>query len=207
MSAPRRITLWTVAVLVCAGSLNACGAKSTSTSSPVGTARPSSAAPNAVESNPGGDIPDSQAFVPFRDPAGRFTVTIPEGWARTSTKAATTFTDKYNSVRVESRPAASAPSVDSARSADVPAIQAAAHGFVPGKVSTVSRRAGTAVLVTYSADSPPNPVTSKVATEAVERYAFWRNGREAIITVSAPVGSDNVDPWRKVTDSFGWLSS
>jgi hypothetical protein len=24
------------------------------------------------------------------------------------------------------------------------------------------------------------------------------------LTLSAPVGSDNVDPWRTVTDSFRW---
>jgi hypothetical protein len=40
--------------------------------------------------------------------------------------------------------------------------------------------------------------------EAVERYEFWRAGHEVVLTLSAPVGSDNVDPWRKVTDSFAW---
>ncbi|MDT4974331.1 MAG: hypothetical protein QOG98_89, partial [Pseudonocardiales bacterium] len=58
--------------------------------------------------------------------------------------------------------------------------------------------------LTYRADSAPNPVTNKVAVEAVERYEFWRNGTEVVLTLSAPVGSDNVDPWLKVTDSFAW---
>ena len=66
------------------------------------------------------------------------------------------------------------------------------------------RTAGTAVLITYHALSAVNPVTGKVANEAVERYEFWRNGREVVLTLAAPVGSDNVDPWRKVTDSFTW---
>jgi hypothetical protein len=26
-----------------------------------------------------------------------------------------------------------------------------------------------------------------------------------VVTLSAPVGSDNVDPWRIITDSLSWL--
>ncbi|MDT4921763.1 MAG: hypothetical protein QOI15_2665, partial [Pseudonocardiales bacterium] len=63
---------------------------------------------------------------------------------------------------------------------------------------------GTAVLVTYQDLSPVNPVTGKVTRRAVERYEFWRSGREVVLTLAAPVGSDNVDPWRKVTDGFAW---
>jgi hypothetical protein len=60
------------------------------------------------------------------------------------------------------------------------------------------------VLINYRAQSPVNPVTGKVANEAVERYEYWHAGREVVLTLAAPVGSDNVDPWRKVTDSFAW---
>jgi hypothetical protein len=52
--------------------------------------------------------------------------------------------------------------------------------------------------------SAPSAVTGKSVTEAVERYAFWRGGREVVLTLSGPMGSDNVDPWRKITDSFRW---
>ena len=86
----------------------------------------------------------------------------------------------------------------------MPAIKTAAKGFVAGTVTTVQRAAGTAVLITYHALSAVNPVTGKVANEAVERYDFWRNGTEVALTLAAPVGSDNVDPWRTVTDSFTW---
>ena len=40
--------------------------------------------------------------------------------------------------------------------------------------------------------------------DEVERYEFWRNGKQATLSLSAPVGSDNVDPWKVVTDSFTW---
>ena len=72
-------------------------------------------------------------------------------------------------------------------------------------MKSVARTAGAAILITYQADSAPNPVTGKVVVEAVERYEFWRNGLRVAITLVSPVGADNVDPWRKVTDSFAWV--
>jgi len=160
--------------------------------------------PNATESAPPGDIPDNQAFVVYAAPKHAFSVKFPEGWAMTRSGPAVLFTDKYNSIRIETRPAASRPTVASATAMELPTVKAAAQGFVPGDVKTVQRTVGQAVLVTYRADSAPNAVTGKVALEAVERYEFWRSGTEVVLTLSAPVGSDNVDPWRKVTDSFGW---
>jgi hypothetical protein len=68
----------------------------------------------------------------------------------------------------------------------------------------VSRAAGPAVHITYKADAAPDPVTGKVVHDDVERYEFWLAGSEAVITLSSPQGSDNVDPWRVVTDSFSW---
>jgi hypothetical protein len=114
------------------------------------------------------------------------------------------FTDKFNSVRIHSGPRSGTPDVASVRAQDVPAVQAATPGFVLGDVQEVHRAAGAAVLVTYTAPSPPNPVTGKSVTEAVERYVFGRPGQEAVLTLSAPKGADNVDPWRAVTDSFRW---
>lgn len=212
MSARRRMAVWAALLATGAAVLAGCGGGTKTASTPTTTVGGTSGATvatsgtTAVESNPGGDIPDSQAFVPFRDAAGLFTVTVPEGWAQTSVSGATLFTDKYNSIRIESRALTSAPTVDSVRTTDLPAVQASAQGFTAGTVTSVNRKAGSSILLTYRGDSAPNPVTGKVASEAVERYAFWHNGREVILTLSAPVGSDNVDPWRKVTDTFTWGS-
>ncbi|MDP9116990.1 MAG: hypothetical protein M3O28_06980 [Actinomycetota bacterium] len=161
-------------------------------------------APAAIEVNPAGDIPDSQAYVAYQ--GSGFTVTTPEGWARSSSGTSTIFSDKYNSVTVDANPSPQAPTVASAAAVDVPAIKSASPGFVAGRISTVQRKAGSAVLITYQAYSAVNTVTGKVAVEAIERYAFWRAGRLVTLTLSAPVGSDNVDPWRKVTDSFTWTN-
>src|SRR3984957_8822393 len=58
------------------------------------------------ENTPAGDIPDNQPFAPFTPSGGLFTVSVPEGWARTTEGAATVFTDKLNTVRIETRPIA-----------------------------------------------------------------------------------------------------
>jgi len=160
--------------------------------------------PNAPEVNAAGDIPDNQVFVAYSPPAGGFSVKVPEGWARSEAGGVVTFTDKLNSVRLESVAAASAPTVASVTQTDLPRIQGASGHFEPGAVKAVTRPAGTAVLVTYRADAAPDPVTGKVVHDDVERYAFWRAGTTVILTLSGPQGADNVDPWRIVTDSFGW---
>jgi hypothetical protein len=152
-----------------------------------------------------GDIPDNTVFVAFRPPSSQYENKVPEGWARTGSGVAFTFTDKLNTVRVETVPAASAPTTDSARATEVPTIRSGLARFSLQKVQTVKRKGGDAVLVTYRADSPVDPVTGKVVPDAFERYEFFHNGTEAIVTLAGPVNADNVDPWRTVTDSFRWL--
>jgi hypothetical protein len=179
---------------------------STSTaSSPSSTAAQGGVNPNGPEVNEAGDIPDNQVFVVYRPPSGGYSVKVPEGWARSEANGAVTFTDKLNSIRMETVDAAAAPTVASVTQNDIPALKAAAKNFEAGTVKNVTRKAGTAVLATYKADSEPNAVTGKVVHDAVERYTFWRAGKAVILTLSGPQGADNVDPWRIVTDSFTWL--
>jgi hypothetical protein len=183
------------------------GATSTPASASAGTSTSTSSAQSspAVEINPAGDIPDNQAYVAYTVPSGAFSVRIPEGWARAVSGGTVSFTDHYNSIRLETVAASTAPTVDSARQTELPAIRQQASGVSNEAVGSVTRTAGTAVLITYQSTSAPNPVTGKVARLAVERYELWRGGTEAILTLSAPVGSDNVDPWKTVTDGFRWL--
>jgi hypothetical protein len=156
--------------------------------------------------SPAGDIPDTQAFVSYVSPDGGYSLRVPEGWSRATSGGAIVFTDKLNTVRVDISHVAAAPTAASVPATDVPALRSQNAGFKLGAVTTVNRPAGTAVLITYQADSPPDPVTGKTHTLGVERYEFWQNGIQATITLSAPKGSDNVDPWKTITDSFGWHS-
>jgi hypothetical protein len=191
----------------------AVGSSSSSSTASSTSAAPSSSStaaqggvnPNGPEVNEAGDIPDNQVFVVYRPPSGGYSVKVPEGWARSEANGAVAFTDKLNSIRMETVDAATAPTVGSVTQNDIPALKAAAKNFEAGTVKNVTRKAGTAVLVTYKADSEPNAVTGKVVHDAVERYTFWRAGKAVILTLSGPQGADNVDPWRIVTDSFTWL--
>jgi hypothetical protein len=162
---------------------------------------PTSGAP---ETNPAGDIPDNQVFIAYSPPSGGFSLKVPEGWARSEQGGVVVFTDNLNSIRMETVAAASAPTVASAQQGEVSAITAEVKNFAPGRVTSVTRKAGPAVLITYRADSSADAVTGKVRRLDVERYEFWRNGTQVILTLSGPQGADNVDPWRIVTDSFGW---
>jgi len=187
-----------------AGACGSGGASPYGGSTPTTATPPSAASRNAPEVNPAGDIPDNQVFVPYSPPGGRFTVKVPEGWGRTARAGTVSFTDKLNTISMETRPAPAAPTVASARQAELPAIRSASRRYEPGSVTQVRRAGGGVVLVTYKADAPADPVTGKVVHDAVERYEFWRGGTEAILTLAGPVGADNVDPWRTVSDSFRW---
>lgn len=204
-----------LAVLAAAGlCASACSSGPASTPAPQATpstaAAPGTAssqagaAPAGTETPPPGDIPDTTAYVAFRPGSGQYEVKVPEGWARTVSPAAVFFTDKLNIISIWTTKAA-APTVASARAVEVPAIKHPLHGFALTGVSVVSRPAGTAVLIRYSADSRPDPVTGKVYKDTFERYEFYKNGTEAVVLLGGPAGADNVDPWRTVTNSFRWL--
>ncbi|MCX4392145.1 hypothetical protein OOK39_36235 [Streptomyces sp. NBC_00264] len=179
----------------CSSSSGSSGASHSSSSS---TATP------PKEVNPAGDIPDNQVYVAWSPSGGGYTVKVPEGWARQQVGRATVFSDKFNSVRIDPSAVNKAPTVRSVRSVDLPAIRRSAKNVVAGDVSTVKRAGGTAVLATYRADSAPDQVTGKSVRQDVQRYVFWRNGSQVVLTLSGAVGADNVDPWHIVTDSFRW---
>jgi hypothetical protein len=129
------------------------------------------------------------------------TVSTPEGWSRTTPAGTVLFTDKLNSIQVMEVPAKGPITAATAQSGEVPKL-ASLKGFKLQSVSTVSRPAGPAVRIAYLAYSKPDPVTGKFGVLAVERYEFSHSGKEVILVLSSPNGSDNVDPWRKVTTSL-----
>jgi hypothetical protein len=179
--------------------LGACSSGAVSGSKGTSASSAASAAPEAAVA---GDIPDSQAFVAYASPDG-YSIKVPEGWARSTDGAATVFTDKFNTIRVETAPAPTAPTVDSVKP-DLAAVAASAKGYAAGKITAMSRKAGPVIVATYTQDSAPNAVTSKAIRLDVERYVFWKAGKATVVTLSSAAGSDNVDPWMIVTDGFSW---
>lgn len=114
------------------------------------------------------------------------------------------FTDKLNAIRIEHASAKAPLPVARAKSTELARLAKSVSGYKPGQVSSVSRKAGSAVRITYLATATPNAVTGRAGTDAVERYVFVHKGRQAILTLSGPRDADNVDPWKIVTDSLTW---
>ena len=204
MSTPTSVRVASAAILMSVLT----GCSGASAPGPSSSARPLSGAPSSgtteTETNPAGDIPDNQAYVPFTPPGGGFTVKIPEGWASSAAGSTTTFTDKLNQVQITSSRDGGAPTAASVTTTDVPSLKGKTPNFAMGQVSTVARAAGQVVLLTYQGDSAPNPVTGKVVRDAFERYSFFQAGLRVDLTLSGPTNADNVDPWRTVTDSLRW---
>jgi hypothetical protein len=159
---------------------------------------------SAPESNPIGDIPDNQVYVPYRAPDGSFSLDVPEGWARSELPDGVSFTDKLNTVSVRELTGRPQPTPDTVRSDELAAIASSGRNVTLGKVETVTLPAGQTVHATFSEDSPPDPVTGRVVRDDAELFVFWRNGTEVLLTLSGPHGADNVDPWKKISASFRW---
>lgn len=192
--------------------LAACGGSSPSTSSTSSTSKstvpgstaPSGAAdPNAPEVVAPGDIPDNQAFVTYSPPGASYSIKVPEGWARSTSNGTVTFTDKYNAIEATSASSTEPPTVASVKASGLADVSGDPT-FKLGKITAITRSAGSGVLATYAIGSTPNSVTGKKALLAVERYVFSHNGTTVVLTLSGAKGADNVDPWRIVSDSLTW---
>jgi hypothetical protein len=160
--------------------------------------------PVPPEKNPPGDIPDNTVFVPYTSKAGGFTIKTPEGWARSTASSSVSFVYYLNTITAAWKAASSAPTVASAKSVDVPALRRSESAFRLQSVKAVTLPGGPAVLVTFQENSQPNAVTGKQYRMVVERFEFFHNGTEGDLSLISPVGADNVDPWRIVSESFRW---
>ncbi len=201
----RPIALAGAAGIIALGAAGCGSSGSSSTAAPAPSSSAAASTPaGAPEVNPAGDIPDDQAFVPFSVPGASIKVDIPEGWSRTSANGAVRFTDKLNAIKVETMPASAPPTVRDTKQTEVPKLASSVPGFKLEGVSSVTRKAGTAIRTLYLGDAKADPVTGKAGTDEVERYVFFKNGKDLVLTLSGPKGADNVDPWKIVTDSVSF---
>ena len=184
--------------------LGGCGGRATTASSSASsTGSTSTQPPVPVEKNPPGDIPDSTAFVPFKA-AGGFSIKVPEGWARRGTANSVEFTDKLNTVRAIWSQSAAAPTAKSVKRNDLAVLAKSEAAFHVVEVKTVTLTSGPAILTLFKENSAPNSVTGKQYRMDVERFTLWRGGTRVDLWLLSPVGADNVDPWRIVSESFTW---
>jgi hypothetical protein len=158
--------------------------------------------PVPAESNPPGDIPDNLAFVPYTNAAGGYRFVHPEGWAEQAQGVKVLFTDKLNGVQAASLAASSAPTEQSARSQDVPRLQQSVRAFELRSIKAVTLPAGTGVLIVFRQNSAPDAVTGRQYRDEVQEYEIYRNGREVRLDLFGPVGADNVDAYRTMSQSL-----
>jgi hypothetical protein len=176
----------------------------TSSSSTTTSAATSTESAIAPEVSPAGDIPDTQAFVRYSSTAGGYSLEVPEGWARTENGPNVNFVNKLDGVSVTVTPATSAPTAASAQQQEVKRIQQSVRAVQIASVLDVQLPASPAVVIKYTSNSDPNPVTNKQVRLDNETYLFFKNGKEAALTLWAPQGADNVDQWQRMSKSFRW---
>jgi len=161
-----------------------------------------SVAPVPVESNPPGDIPDNLAFVKYTNKPGGYAFTHPEGWAQTGSGTRVRFTDKLNGVIVDGLAASRPPTVATARATEIPRLQRAVPAFQLRTLSAVTLPAGQGVHIVFRRNSDPDSVTGKVYRDEVEEYLVFSSGRLVRMDLFGPVGADNVDAYRTMSQSL-----
>jgi hypothetical protein len=146
-----------------------------------------------------GDIPDNQIFLAFHDPHAGYSMKYPEGWAEQGSAGRVTFRDKNNVIRavVSTGPGWTKTNVQS----DVRALKGARVQSPPQAIQLSGRPA---FKVVYQTVSAPNPVTGKRVTLTVDRYYLSTRSRRAVLDLGSPVGVDNVDAYRMISQSFRW---
>lgn len=163
-----------------------------------------SQAPVSAEHNPPGDIPDTTVYVAYRSAAAHALLKVPEGWARRQTASGAMFLSNLNSITIAAVPMKSAPTVAGARGIIAASLSRTTLAFRLRSVRAVKLAGGPAVEIVYQINSPPNAVTGRQYRLVVERFEFYRAGHGVVLSLSSAVGSDNVDPWRIVSESFRW---
>ena len=185
-----------------AGSTVPAAGGSTLAASPPVTAAGGGQAAVPVEKNPPGDIPDNVAYVPYTNTAGKYSFTHPEGWAETTKGSSVTFTDKLNGVQGHPGTLTAAPTVDAAKQRDMPALTRSQAAFELRGVTAVTEPGGSGVRIVYRRNSAPDLVTGRQYRDEVERYELVSHGREVIVELYGPVGSDNVDAYKTMITSL-----
>lgn len=174
-------------------------------SAPLAVGGPAAAAEKAVpaEKNPPGDIPDSQVFIRYDSKDG-YSLQVPEGWARTDLPYGASFIDKLDGVVLTQSARSMVPTADSVKKDYVPSLEKEARAVKIDSVKPVKLPGGNAVRITYSSNSAPNEVTNKQVRLENQRFLFFRDGKLVALELYAPLGADNVDQWKLMSESFQW---
>jgi hypothetical protein len=201
-----------IILALCFAALAGCGSTSSTPSpSTAVPTQPSSASAEqpvpAVSSTQasGSDIPDTQVFVIYSSSTGHYQLEVPEGWARTANGTDVSFASNLNALQVTLTNATTQPTANTVRNDQAVTLQQTGRAIRDVKVQDVQLPNGAAILISYTSNSDPNPVTNKQVRLENNRYLFFHNGKLAMLTLSAPAGADNVDQWARIAGSFKWV--
>ena len=172
---------------------------------PIVLAERALAAEQAVpaEKNPPGDIPDSQVFITYESKDG-YSLEVPEGWARTDMANGASFIDKLDGVVLTRSDAPAAPTTAGVKNDYLPSLQKDGHAVKVNSIKAVKLPGGNAIRINYSSNSAPNAVTSKQVRLENQRFLFFKDGKLVALDLYAPLGADNVDQWKLMSESFRW---
>jgi hypothetical protein len=177
-------------------------------SSPAPAAKPScgsstsSAGASEAASTAQGDIPDNQQFLTFRNRAGGYSLSYPEGWARSGNGNAVTFRQQSNTITVGVAPGPQP--TPASVTAELKGEVATDPCLRPGRPQATTAGPNQVVKVTYTTEGQKSPVTGQRPKITVDRYVYFKGGKVATVDLATPVGVDNVDAFRMISESFRW---
>jgi hypothetical protein len=190
------------------GSSSSSAASTTSPSPPVaaksscGSSSAASAGTSEAASTAQGDIPDNQQFLTYKDRSGGYAISYPEGWARSGNGADVTFRDKGNTVTIKVAPGQQPTPASVA--AELKQETSADPCLIPGRPQATTAGPNQVVKVTYTTEGQKSPVTGQRPKITVDRYVYFKGGKVATVDLATPVGVDNVDAYRMISESFRW---
>ena len=217
----RLSVLFAAVVFVAAAVLSGCGSDSgggsssssaapiPSTSSTVTSAAKPASCGSSVStgsseaaSTAAGDIPDNQNFLTFQNRPAGYSISYPEGWARSGSGDQVTFRDKSNTITIQvtQGSAATPGSVDKElkrQAGPDPCLS-------PGSAQSAAVGPNQAVKVTYTTKGAKSSLTGQRPKIMIDRYVYSKGGKVATVDLANPVGVDNVDAFRMISESFRW---
>lgn len=158
------------------------------------------------QNTPSGDVPDNAVFLDYTSKTGCYSIQYIEGWVLTENSSSGVDIrdkDSTESVQIVSPPMDNLSAY--VQQVDIPRLKENTAAFVAGSVSTAMLNGRQVTKLTYTSLSDPDPVTGKQRQVTSDRYYLPGTKQLAIVTLTTPVGVDNVDAFNQIVGSFRWV--
>jgi hypothetical protein len=153
-----------------------------------------------VSSN-SGDIVDTATYLRYHGHG--FSIKYVEGWTIQQATSGVVIADKDSSETVAIHAGEYLPRSKLVK-ADLAKLSATLPKFRRVFLRSTSLPAGQAFRAQYHTLSAKDPVTGKQVPVVVDRYYLPSSSRWVTVTLSTPIGVDNVDAFRLIARSYRW---